>query len=55
MYKKKGSLVLTHRKNSVTGKKKNNLKNFQIYEIILKVSKILRKIKIDYGWIFNPQ
>jgi len=28
--------------------------NFQIYEIILKVCKILRKIKIDYGWIFNP-
>jgi hypothetical protein len=23
-------------------------------EIILKVSKILRKIKIDYSWIFNP-
>jgi len=30
------------------------LKNFQIYEIILKVCKILRKTKIDYGRIFNP-
>jgi len=30
------------------------LKHFQIYKIILKVSKILGKIKIDYGWIFNP-
>jgi len=51
MYVNIRSLVITHRKSSVRRKKKNNFKNFQIYEIFLKVSNILGKIKIDYGWI----